>query len=129
MLIDEAKLVDAFGNADADVCADYGDYAEFGYSLARVRETVDIAKSAGIPEQDCYIVLHRNYADGSYARAYWSADAAYKAVEDECQRISVMLQDTHYECRILKIGNDHTEVYAPDRDIYYEWDVVFSTIE
>ena len=51
--IERETLSDAFENADTNVCEDYGDSCEWGYSLKRVKEII-----YGVPATDVAPVVH-----------------------------------------------------------------------
>lgn len=80
-------------------------------------------------KQQCYIVIHRNYAEGDDAHAFFSRETARADVKADVEGVESMLQEQGYETRTCWYGKDGVEVYTPDRNIYYEWFIVLSTIE
>lgn len=80
-------------------------------------------------QQSCYMVLYQSYAEGKDANAYWYEEAALEAVKNEVEVKEAVLRDEGYEPEVLSRGEDHFEVYVPGGDIYYEWDIILSTIE
>ena len=50
--IEREGLLDAFENADTNVCEDYGDSCEWGYDLERVKEIIH-----GVPATDVVSVV------------------------------------------------------------------------
>lgn len=76
----------------------------------------------------CFVVVHRNYAEGADAYAFWDENDAKKSVEDDAETIVEDLTAQGYEPVIVKNGWDTAEVYVPDSDIYYEWSIIVSAI-
>lgn len=82
------------------------------------------------PEQEkCFVVLHRNYADGSDAAAYRRESDAKAAIEEEKESVLTELKERGYEPTILRDNSDNPSVYVADSDIYYEWEIIETTIE
>ena len=77
----------------------------------------------------CFIVIHNNYADGLDAYAFRQEEDAVKSVSEDAETVMTELKDCGYEPCIYKTTCGHTEIYALDRDIYYEWDIVPSQLE
>lgn len=76
----------------------------------------------------CFIVVHRNYADGADACAFWNEEDARKSISEDIDVTVKRLKESGYEVKLLE-RLDEWEVYVPDTDIYYEWSVGQSTIE
>ena len=78
--------------------------------------------------EECYIVVHRNYADGCMAHAFRNEEDARKDVEDDKRDIVKSLLDQGYTPRVTDV-QDSSEVYVPDSGIYYEWEIIGSSIQ
>ena len=78
--------------------------------------------------EECYIVVHRNYADGCMAHAFRNEEDARKDVEDDKRDIVKSLLEQGYTPRVTD-GQDRSEVYVPDSGIYYEWEIIGSSIQ
>lgn len=79
--------------------------------------------------EKCFVVLHRNYADGDDATVYRSDGAAKAAIEEEKESVLAELRDRGYEPATLQFGTDGQDVYVKDTDIYYEWRIIETTVE
>lgn len=79
-------------------------------------------------KETCFIVVHRNYADGADAYAFWNEEDARKSVSEDIDVTVKSLKESGYEVKLLE-RLDEWEVYVPDTDIYYEWSIGQSTIE
>lgn len=79
--------------------------------------------------QTCFIVIHRNYADGTDAYAFWNEANARKSVSDDINITVKSLKDGGYKDVKVLEWTDEWAVYVPDTDIYYEWSVGKSSIE
>lgn len=79
----------------------------------------------------CFIVVHRNYADGVDAYAFWNEEDARKSISEDIDVTVKSLKESGYEVKLLERLDewDEWEVSVPDTDIYYEWSVGQSTIE
>lgn len=75
----------------------------------------------------CFIVIHRNYAEGLSAYAFWNRKDAEKSVQADVKTTEINLK-THYEPITLIRNADEAEVYVPGNDIYYEWNIFESDI-
>lgn len=78
--------------------------------------------------EECYIVVHRNYADGCMAHAFRNEEDARKDVEDDKRDTVKSLIEQGYTPRVTD-GQDSSEVYVPDSGIYYEWEIIGSSIQ
>lgn len=78
-------------------------------------------------KEECYIVVHRNYADGTMAYAFRNEEEARKDIDDDVSETVQSLSEQGYKAVALK-GLEGSEVFVPDSDIYYEWELVSSTI-
>lgn len=78
-------------------------------------------------KEDCYIVEHRNYADAASVCAFRRAEDAKKEIEEDVSETVKSLSEQGHEVEILK-SFDRIEVYVPDSDIYYEWELFESSI-
>ena len=66
--------------------------------------------------KECVIVVHRNYAEGLDAHAFFSEEDARRSVTEAVEGIS-------------DNGWDNVEVSAAGGDIYYEWNIIISEIQ
>lgn len=107
----------------------HSEYVNFHEFCLHIWRPVDGRFRLPAPEQEkCFVVLHRNYADGSDATAYKLESDAKAAVEEEKESVLAELRERGYEPTILRDGLDNPSVYAADSDIYYEWEIIETTI-
>ncbi|NBJ88121.1 hypothetical protein [Acutalibacter sp. 1XD8-36] len=78
--------------------------------------------------KDCFIVVHRNFAEGADAYAYWSEDDAKKSINEDVATVVKSLTEEGYEPTTLRDACDGVDVYVADSDIYYEWNIFRSSI-
>lgn len=78
--------------------------------------------------EECYIVLHRNYADGCMAHAFSNEEDARKDVEDDKRDTVKSLIEQGYTPRVTD-RQDGSEVYVPNSGIYYEWEIIEADIQ
>lgn len=78
--------------------------------------------------KDCYIVICTNFADGKDAYAFMDETDARKSVDEDVETVLHDLTEYGYEPTVICHNSDHAEVYVADSDIYYEWQIVLSTI-
>ena len=76
----------------------------------------------------CFIVIHRNYADGLDACVFWNEDEAKKSVNEDVDTVVKSLTEEWYTPTVLRDACDGVEVYVADSDIYYEWNIFRSSI-
>jgi len=76
----------------------------------------------------CFVVVHRNYAEGTDAYALWEAKTAEKSVNSDVEVEFRSLHEEGYKPVVLRRESGAT-VYVPDSDIYYEWDIFETPIE
>ena len=76
----------------------------------------------------CVIVVHRNYAEGEDAYAFWSEDDARKSVNEDVDTEVKSLIEEGYEPTILRHSRDSVDVYVADSSVYYEWSIIASDI-
>lgn len=77
---------------------------------------------------NCFVVIHKNYAEGVDAYAFWGEEEAKKSVNADVDTEFKSLCDEGYNPVILRRPSGAT-VRVNDTDIYYEWDILMSTIE
>lgn len=65
-------------------------------------------------------MVHRNYAEGMDAYAFWSEDDARKSVNEDVDTEVKSLTEEGYEPTVLRHDQDNVEVNAADGNIYYE---------
>lgn len=77
----------------------------------------------------CFIVVHRNYAEGVDAYAFYDKTDAETAVSEEVATEVRSLKEQGYELiAMTKNATGGAEVYVPDTNIYYEWEIIVSGI-
>lgn len=79
--------------------------------------------------KECFIVVHRNYAEGLDAYAFWSEDAARKSVRQDVDTEMKSLTEEGYEPTVSWKDDDNVEIKVAGGDIYYEWSVIISSVE
>ena len=79
--------------------------------------------------KECFIVVDSNYADGMTAYAFWKEDEAKKSVSEDVETVVKDLTEQGYNPTVLRHDCDSVEIYAADRDIYYEWNIIISEIQ
>lgn len=77
----------------------------------------------------CYIVVHRNYSEGTDAYAFWSKDDAMKSINEDVETVVKSLTEEGYEPTVLRDACDGVEVYVADSDIYYQWSIFDSNVQ
>lgn len=77
---------------------------------------------------ECFVVVHRNYAEGTDAYAFWSERGAEKSVNADADTEFTSLSLEGYNPAVLRRPSGAT-VYVNDTDIYYEWEILKTTIE
>lgn len=78
--------------------------------------------------EECYIVVHRNYADGTMAYAFRKEQEARRDIDEDVSETVQSLSEQGYKVVALK-GLDGSEVFVPDSGIYYEWEIIGSSIQ
>lgn len=80
--------------------------------------------------KECYIVVHRNYADGTDAYAFQTEEKAEASIRQDVDAVTAELEEQGYSprCLLNPLGGE-ASVYVPDSDIYYEWQAVPSHVE
>lgn len=76
----------------------------------------------------CSIVVHRNYAEGTDACAFWDEKDARKSVKEDVDTEVKSLIEEGYEPTTLWHNQNSVEVFVTDSDIYYEWEIIGSQI-
>ena len=69
---------------------------------------------------ECFIVVHRNYAEGM---------DAYGFLNDDVDTVVKSLVEEGYEPTVLRYTPDNVKVYAADKNIYYEWNIIISNVQ
>ena len=78
--------------------------------------------------QECFIVVHTNYADGIMAYAFWTEEDAKKDIDRDVEAVVDSLVTQGYDPEVTH-GTDSAEIYVADSNIYYEWSIVTSQIK
>lgn len=77
--------------------------------------------------KECFVVVHRNYSEGTDAYAFFNEEDAKKCVHEDVNTEVISLKEEGYEPVVLdRFGSK--EIYVPDSDIYYEWEILNTTI-
>lgn len=77
----------------------------------------------------CYIIRCDNYADGKDAVVYRTEPAARTAMNADIEATIHELEEQGYK-PVKAIHSEYAvDVYVPDSDIYYEWELISSTIK
>lgn len=77
----------------------------------------------------CYVLSCNCYSGDDSAFVYWDEHTAFKAMLAELETEITNLQRMGYT-EFESAENDHNALlYVPGTDIYYEWDIVETTIE
>ena len=73
-------------------------------------------------ENKCYVLVCNCYSGDSSVSVYWNEYDAYKAMIKELETEITNLQNSGYEFNSAE--NDvNAELYVPNSDIYYEWNI------
>lgn len=78
---------------------------------------------------ECYIVVHSNYAEGVDTYAFATMERAKKSIDADVETVMANLRMEGYQPVIKERSEDSAEIYVPDSDIYYEWNIVQSHLE
>lgn len=78
--------------------------------------------------RECAILVHRNYAEGLTATAYFNEEDARKEMNEAADSFINGLKKEGYSPKIIENGRDNIEVSAADGNIYYEWSIILSEI-
>lgn len=78
--------------------------------------------------RECTILVHRNYAEGLTATAYFNEEDARREMTEAVDSIISTLNEEGYSPKITENGWDNIEVSAADGNIYYEWSIILSEI-
>lgn len=73
-------------------------------------------------------VIHSNYAEGTDAYAFRDEKIAKRSVDADVETEVKSLTEEGYKPVILR-REDGATVYVPDSDIYYEWEIIETTLE
>lgn len=78
--------------------------------------------------RECTILVHRNYAKGLTAAAYFNEEDARREMNEAVDSIISTLNEEGYSLKITENGWDNIEVSAAGGNIYYEWSIILSEI-
>ena len=80
--------------------------------------------------KECFIVVHSNYDEGMTAYAFWKEDEAKKSVNEDVETVVKDLTEQGYKPTVLwHDRGSSVEIYAADKNIYYEWNIIISDIQ
>lgn len=79
--------------------------------------------------EKCFIVVHQNYEERTDACAYRTEQDARKSVEEDVDLVTDELIAAGYEPHILRDTFKNPSIYVSGSDIYYEWQIIETTIE
>ena len=75
----------------------------------------------------CFVLICNCYSGDNSVSVYWNEDDAYKAMIDELGVEVINLENSGYNFTIAE-DDVSAELYVPDSDIYFEWNITESTI-
>lgn len=79
-------------------------------------------------KQEIIVVIHSNYAEGRDAYAFWDKKTAQKSVDADVKtEVKNLTEEGRVPVTLYNLNN--VTVYVPDTDIYYEWEIINTTIE
>jgi len=78
---------------------------------------------------ECFIVVHRNYAEGLDAYGFRSEEVARMSVNNDVDTVIKSLTEEGYAPTVHRLDQDNVEVCALDGNIYYEWSIILSDIQ
>lgn len=76
----------------------------------------------------CYVLLSRNYADGEDTEVFYNKDDAKRSARTEMLSVKEELKKQGYSPVTMDKYDGNYELYVPDTDIYYEWEIVPSEV-
>ena len=77
---------------------------------------------------ECFVVVHRNYAEGLDAYVFRNEDEVKKSVNEDVGTVVKSLTEEGYKPTVLRDACDGVEVYIADSSIYYEWNIITSSV-
>ncbi len=77
---------------------------------------------------ECFIVVHRNHAEGMDAYGFLNEDAAKKSVNDDVDTVVKSLMEAGHKPTVLRYAPYSVGVYAAGGNIYYEWNIIISNV-
>ena len=78
-------------------------------------------------EKKCYVLTCNCYSGDDSVSVYWDEADAYKAMIEELEVEITNLQNSG--CEFESAENDiSAELYVPNSDIYFDWNIVETTI-
>ena len=75
----------------------------------------------------CYVLTCNCYSGDNSVSVFWSEDNAYKAMIDEIGVESINLENSGYNFIVME-NDASAEIFVADSDIYFEWNIIESTI-
>lgn len=80
-------------------------------------------------KQQIIVVVHSNYAEGTTdAYAFWDEKIAKESVNADVETEVKSLTEEGYKPAVLRRPSGVT-VFVPDSGIYYEWEILNTTLE
>lgn len=80
-------------------------------------------------KQEIIVVVHSNYAEGTTdAYAFWDEKIAKESVNADVETEVKSLTEEGYKPAVLRRPSGVT-VFVPDSGIYYEWEILNTTLE
>ena len=78
-------------------------------------------------EKKCYVLTCSCYSGDNSVFVYWDENDAYKAMIEELEVEIANLQISGYN--FVSAENDiNAELYVPNSDIYFDWNIAETTI-
>lgn len=78
-------------------------------------------------EMKCYVLTCNCYSGDDSVSVYWNEDDAYKAMIDELGVKIINLENSGYNVAITE-DDVSAELFVPDSNIYFDWDIAETTI-
>lgn len=79
-------------------------------------------------KEEIVVVIHSNYAEGADAYAFRDEKMAERSVDADVETEMKSLTKEGYKPKILRQPSE-AMVYVPDSNIYYEWEILKTTLE
>ncbi len=75
----------------------------------------------------CFVVICNSYSGDDSVSVFWNEADAYKCMIEEMETEIANLQNSGY--KFVSAENDiSAELYVPDSDIYFDWNIAETTI-
>lgn len=78
-------------------------------------------------EMKCYVLTCNCYSGDNSVSVYWNEDDAYRAMIDELGIEIINLENSGYDVMVTE-DDVSAELFVPNTDIYFDWDIAETTI-